>query len=89
MALGADERSLLRLVVGQALGLVGAGIAIGLALSLAVSRLAANLLLGVSSHDPLTFAGVPLLLAVASLAATALPAWRATRVDPTVALRSE
>jgi predicted permease len=89
MALGADERSLLRLVVGQALGLVGSGIAIGLALSLAVSRLAANLLLGVSSHDPLTFAGVPLLLAVASLAATALPAWRATRVDPTVALRSE
>ncbi len=99
MALGAGQRDVLRLVVAQALTLVGVGIAIGLALSLAAGRLVASFLFGVSTRDPLTLVGVPLLLGTAALAASALPAWRATRVDPvaslgvageiTIALRSE
>jgi predicted permease len=89
MALGASQHDVLRLVVRQGLLLAAAGIAIGLALSFAASRLVANLLFDVSARDPLTFAGIPLLLAVAAFLACAHPAWRATKVDPTVALRAE
>ncbi len=89
MALGAGQSDVLRLVVRQAALLSGAGIVVGLALSLAASRLVANLLFDMSARDPLTFVGVPLLLAAAALLASLKPAWRATRVDPTIALRSE
>jgi predicted permease len=89
MALGAAQGDVLRLVVRQAALLAGIGIAVGLVLSFAASRLVANLLYETSAHDPLTFAGIPLLLAAAAVAASLKPAWRATRVDPTIALRSE
>jgi putative ABC transport system permease protein len=62
------------------------GIAIGLALAIAVTRLVSNLLFDVPARDPLVFLGIPLLLGAAALVASAQPAWRAARVDPTVAL---
>jgi putative ABC transport system permease protein len=89
MALGADGRDVLKLVVRQGMALAAVGVAIGLALAFAVTRLASNLLIGVAAHDPLVFAGIPLLLILAALAASVQPAWRAARVDPTVALRVE
>jgi ABC-type antimicrobial peptide transport system permease subunit len=69
--------------------LAAAGIAVGLALSFAGTRLVGNLLFGVTTRDPWIVAGIPLLLALAALVASAQPAWRAARVDPTVALRIE
>jgi predicted permease len=89
MALGADEASVLKLVVRQGVTLAALGIAVGLGLSFALTRLVSNLLFDVKAHDPLIFAGVPLLLAVAALAASVQPALRAARVDPTLALRIE
>jgi ABC-type antimicrobial peptide transport system permease subunit len=89
MALGADRREVLRLVVRQGATLAAVGMAIGLALSFAVTRLAANLLFGVTPRDPLVFVGIPLLLGASALAACLQPAWRAARVDPTQALRIE
>jgi predicted permease len=89
MALGANPGDVLKLVVRQGMTLAAAGIAVGLALSFAGTRLVGNLLFGVSMRDPLIVVGIPLLLALAALVASALPAWRAARVDPTVALRIE
>jgi predicted permease len=89
MALGADQGDVLKLVVRQGVTLAAFGIALGLALSFAGTRLVGNLLFDVTAHDPLIFVGIPLLLGVAALAASAQPAWRAARVDPTVALRIE
>jgi predicted permease len=89
MALGADRGDVLKLVVRQGLVLAAGGIVIGLGVSLAVSRLIANLLFDVSVRDPLTFVGIPVLLGLAAFLASAQPAWRASKVDPTVALRSE
>ena len=89
MALGADPGDVLKLVVRQGVTLAAIGIAVGLALSFAGARLVGNLLFGVTARDPLIFAGVPLLLGLAALVASAQPAWRAARVDPTVALRIE
>ena len=89
MALGAEPSEVRKLVVKQGARLALAGIAIGLALSFAVTRLVANLLIDVPAYDPLIFVGIPLLLAAAALVARAQPAWRASRVDPTVALRLE
>lgn len=89
MALGADRSAVLRLVVGQAMTLAGTGVALGLVGSAALSRLLASLLFGVTATDPLTFALVPLLLALVALAASTVPAARAIRVDPMVALRYE
>ncbi len=87
MALGAARSDVLALVVGQGMKLVGIGIAVGLAGSLALTRFLAALLYGVNPTDPLVFAGVATLLAAVAAAASYLPARRASRVDPMVALR--
>jgi putative ABC transport system permease protein len=89
MALGAGERDLLGLVVGHATKLVTAGVVAGLAAALWLTRLIRGLLFGVAPNDLPTFAAVALLLVLVALAACAIPARRAMRVDPLVALRYE
>jgi len=89
MALGAGRSDVLRLVVMDGLRLTAMGVASGLAASLAVTRLIVGLLYGVSPTDLVTFTVVPVLLAAAALGASYLPALRATRIDPMVALRYE
>jgi putative ABC transport system permease protein len=87
MALGASRTDVLRLVVAQGLRLTLMGVALGLVASFAVTRLVTSLLYSVSPTDVVTFTVVPLVLAVAALAASYLPALRATRIDPMTALR--
>jgi putative ABC transport system permease protein len=89
MALGATPGSVLRMIMGQGLGLVFAGLVIGLAGALALTRLMSTLLFGVTPTDPMTFAGVALVFLIAALLACYVPARRATRIDPLIALRSE
>jgi len=89
VALGAEELDVLRLVVGQGLKLSGAGVGIGLASAIGLMRLIAGLLYGVSPADPVTFAVAPSLLLLVSISACYLPARRAMRVDPVMALRYE
>ncbi len=89
MALGARRADVLRLVVGQGANLALAGIGLGLAGALALTRLLANLLFGVSATDPVTFILVPLLLGSVALAASLIPAYRAALIDPQVALKYE
>ena len=89
IALGAQRRDVLRLVLAQGTRLTLLGVAIGVLAALALSRLLGTLLFGVSATDPLTFAGVAGLLAVVALLACFIPARRAIRVDPVVALRNE
>src|SRR5579863_1394705 len=89
MALGAQATGVLSLVIGQGMQLAGIGAAIGLAASLAFSRLLKNQLFQVSAFDPLTFLVMALVLITAALLATYIPARRATRVDPMEALRHE
>jgi predicted permease len=89
MALGAQRRDLLRLVVGQGILLALVGAAIGIAVALGVTRFMASMLFGVRANDPLTIAVVAVLLTLIALAACYIPARRAMRVDPIVALRYE
>jgi putative ABC transport system permease protein len=89
MALGAAARDILKMVVIEGLWLVLIGVALGTAGALGLARLITGLLYGVGAADPVTFSGVAVLLAVLALAACFIPARRATRVDPVVALRYE
>jgi len=89
MALGAGQGSVLGMVIRQGAGLALIGIVLGLVGAFALTRLLSNLLFGVSSTDPLTFAAVALGLLAVALFASFIPAWRATRISPVVALRYE
>ena len=89
MALGATRRDVLRMVVGQAGVLIGAGVAIGVAGSLAMGSVMQGLLFQVSPRDPMTMTAIAVLLTVVAVVASIVPARRATRVDPLVALRTE
>lgn len=89
IALGAQRGDVVRLVVGQGAKLALAGIIIGLAGALALTRLMSTLLFDVTPTDPLTFLGVAIVLAMVALAACYIPARRAMRVDPMTALRYE
>jgi putative ABC transport system permease protein len=89
MALGARKRDVLNLVVGQGLKLAIAGVAAGLILAAGLARFMASILYSVGTTDALTFAGVSVLLIAMALAASTIPAWRATRVDPVTSLRAQ
>jgi predicted permease len=89
MALGAQSSDVLRLVVGHGARMALVGVAIGIGAALGLTRLMANQLFGVSAHDPLTFTGVAVLLIIVALGACYIPARRAMRVDPMIALRYE
>jgi ABC-type antimicrobial peptide transport system permease subunit len=89
MALGAKQKDILSLMVGQGLRMTLVGVGIGLALALVLGQLLSTLLYGIKAHDPLTFVGVAALLVTVALVATWLPARRAARVDPAITLRAE
>jgi len=89
VALGAQRRDVLKLVVGQGMAVALTGVSLGLAAALVVTRLMKSLLFGVTATDPATFTGVAALLAAVALLACYVPARRATKVDPTVTLRNE
>ena len=88
MALGARDATVATMVVREALGVVGIGLVIGVGGALALTRVLASLLYEVSPTDPLTFIGVAVVLGAVALTASYLPARRAARVDPIVALRT-
>jgi predicted permease len=89
MAIGAQRTDVLRLVLGQGVRMAALGVVIGIAASLAITHLISTLLFGISATDPLTFAGVAVLLFLVALLASYIPAHRAMSVDPLVALRYE
>ena len=87
VAFGASERDVVRLILGQGLVVALAGIGLGLAGAAAMTRVVRTFLVGVSASDPITFAGVPALLLAVAIVASFVPARRASRIDPNVALR--
>lgn len=87
MALGANARDVFRLVIGQAVKVVGIGLVVGLAIALAGSHVLRSLLYGVAPTDPWTYGTISVVIGVMALLATYVPAYRATRVDPLVAIR--
>jgi ABC-type antimicrobial peptide transport system permease subunit len=89
MALGAQKSDVLKLVVGEGAQLAAMGIGIGLVVALPLMRIISRLLFGVTAADPVTFGATALVILLVTLAASYLPALRAIRVDPVVALRSE
>jgi putative ABC transport system permease protein len=89
VALGAQRRDVLKLVLGEGLKLIAVGAVLGLVASLVLTRVMASLLYGVGAGDPLTFVAVPLLLSAVALIACYLPARRAAKIDPLIALRQE
>jgi putative ABC transport system permease protein len=89
IALGADRAHVLRMVVGEGARLALAGVAIGIAASLIITRLLSSLLFGISATDPITFLGVAALLSLVALIASYIPARRAMGLDPNTALRYE
>jgi putative ABC transport system permease protein len=89
LALGADSGKLIAMVLRQYMGLTVVGLVLGLAVAFAASRTLSGLLYGIEATDPVTFTAVPGLLAGVAMIASLLPARRATRVDPSVALRQE
>jgi putative ABC transport system permease protein len=89
LALGASPSDVLTLVLRKGALLAGAGMVLGIPAALAISRLMRALLYGISPRDLTVFVGVPVLLAIVALAASFIPAHRAAKVDPTVALRYE
>jgi putative ABC transport system permease protein len=89
MALGATASEVFRLVIGEGLRLTAVGLVFGIAGSIAIGRLLATMLFGVGPADPRIFAGTAAVLVAAAALACVIPARRATRVDPMVALRAE
>jgi putative ABC transport system permease protein len=89
IALGAQRSDVSRLVIGHGTRMALIGVVVGIVFALGLTRLMANQLFGVSAHDPMTFGGVAMLLIIVAVAACYIPARRAMRVDPMVALRHE
>jgi putative ABC transport system permease protein len=89
MALGAQRQAIVRMVLQEGMMLAGVGIVVGLAGAIVLTRVMASLLFGISATDLVTFSAVPLILATVALMACYVPARRATRVDPVIALRNE
>jgi ABC-type antimicrobial peptide transport system permease subunit len=87
MALGARQNDVLRLILGHGTKLIAIGVVIGLGAALWLTRLIRNQLFGVTANDPVTFVAVPVLLGLVAFIACYIPARRAARVDPLVALR--
>ena len=89
MALGAAQHDVLKMVVGQGMMLAVVGVFIGVAASFVLTRLMSSLLFGISATDPMIFAGISLVLVGVALVASYIPALRASKVDPVIALRYE
>ena len=89
MALGASPSSVLGLVLGNGLVLVGIGLGLGLAAAFALAGTMQALVVGVNPRDPITFIATPAILGTVALIATFIPARRATRIDPLIALRTD
>ncbi len=89
MALGAMRGDVLRIVLWRGLSMAAIGIAVGALVSLGIARMLAGFLFGITAHDPVTFTAVAVIFVIVAGAACLAPAWRATRVEPMVALRYE
>jgi putative ABC transport system permease protein len=89
ISLGAERANILRLVLGEGARMAGYGVVLGIAASLAINRLMSSLLFGINAADPLTFVAVAVLLSLVALFASYIPARRAMRMDPMMALRYE